>query len=261
MKEAIVAVFVGLVGVAGSIAQAADDELKPKLPPNPSLPTAPTDDDLDIGTPDQPAPGSVIDQPVRREVAKPPSTESETSSPASIDSVKRFIMTWQSPSKNAVYEMMNKYGMPDEMTPTMVVWLSNEPWAKTVVHKMPMPHSFPTPHVDVLEQVVPLKVPLDKIDDVVTFDGSISVNRTKGEVSVTCDKESTNFLALNLAKDIIDGRRSVEQARTFFARTALQVQKGEKPTYVAELRFRPLRSPDTDEVLIKDGKVIDQARK
>src|ERR1700730_5479015 len=44
------------------------------------------------------------------------------------------------------------------------------------------------------------------------FDGSVLVDRTKGEMSARCEGEAANFLALNLADDIVHGRKDVESA-------------------------------------------------
>jgi hypothetical protein len=63
--------------------------------------------------------------------------------------------------------------------------------------------SHPT-HPDYLEQTINYKVPLDLVDDVIKFDGSIIIDRTKGEVCARYDKEPMNFLALNLMHDIAD---------------------------------------------------------
>ncbi|MEX2153654.1 MAG: hypothetical protein WD825_09970 [Gemmatimonadaceae bacterium] len=58
-----------------------------------------------------------------------------------------------------------------------------------------MPHSFPKPHTDLLEQFIDYRVPVDKYDELAAYDGSVIVERTKGEISARCDKEAMNFLA------------------------------------------------------------------
>jgi hypothetical protein len=48
-----------------------------------------------------------------------------------------------------------------------------------------------------------------------------------------------NFLALNLAHDIASGRRSVADARAFYARTAVEFKQGNRSSpYVTGLMFR-----------------------
>lgn len=57
----------------------------------------------------------------------------------------------------------------------------------------------------------------EKFDELAEYDGSVVVERTKGEIAARCDKEEANFLALNLANEIATGKRSVEDARKFYA--------------------------------------------
>ncbi len=56
-------------------------------------------------------------------------------------------------------------------------------------------------------------VPTHKVDDLVAFDASITINKTAGEMSARCDLEGHNILTHNLARDIINGIKTVEQAR------------------------------------------------
>ncbi|MGH7664009.1 MAG: hypothetical protein ACRENI_06915 [Gemmatimonadaceae bacterium] len=53
-------------------------------------------------------------------------------------------------------------------------------------------------------------------------------HRTRGELSAQCDVEAMNFLALNIAHDIITGRRTVSDARTFYATTAMAFKQGDR---------------------------------
>jgi hypothetical protein len=54
---------------------------------------------------------------------------------------------------------------------------------------MPVDHYFPVRHPDVLEQAVHYRVPTDKFDELAAYDGSVIVERTKGEISARCGKE------------------------------------------------------------------------
>lgn len=135
---------------------------------------------------------------------------------------------------------MDKYGAPNEATETMLVWHNNGPWKRSVVYKKEVPHDFPMPHIDVWEQVVDYRVPVDKFDDLAAYDGSVVVDRTQGEMSARCDKEGANFLALNLADDVVTGRRSVDDARQFYAETVKGMMEGRSSPYLEGLRFRPM---------------------
>jgi hypothetical protein len=71
------------------------------------------------------------------------------------------------------------------------------------------------------------------------FDGSVTVRRTKGEMSAMCYTEPTNFLALNLAHDIVTGKSTAEEVRRSYARAVQDFMKGETPPYMQKLVFRP----------------------
>jgi hypothetical protein len=69
------------------------------------------------------------------------------------------------------------------------------------------PHDFPAPHNDSVESFLECSVPTDKVSQIVEFDGSVVVNRTRGELSARCHDEEANHLALNLTNDIITEQR------------------------------------------------------
>lgn len=129
-----------------------------------------------------------------------------------------MIQSWPVESRTAAEAIIAKYGMPKEFTSTMLVWEKTGPWKKTVVMKDAVDHQFPVAHKDVLKQVVDYKVPADKADEIAQFDGSVLIDRTKGEVAVRCDKEENNFIAMNLVDEIVQGKKNVKQAREMMAK-------------------------------------------
>lgn len=147
------------------------------------------------------------------------------------------VEDWPDTANKAAKAMMEKYGEPAESTPTMLVWHNTGPFKRTVVYKEEVDHDFPMPHKDVLEQFVNYEVPADKFDELANFDGSVIAERTKGEISARCDKEAANILALNLADDIVKGKRSVEEAREFYGNTMMEMLQGNKPAYLQKLQF------------------------
>ncbi len=158
------------------------------------------------------------------------------------------VANWPEPSRKAAKEMMDKYGKPAGVTPMMLVWNQTGPWKKIVVHKEPVDHKFPKPHEDVLEQTINYKVPPDKYDELAQFDGSVVARRTEGEMSAMCDKEAMNFLALNLAHEVATGKKSVEEARSEYAKQAMAFMKKESAPYTEKLLFdTPANSGNPDE--------------
>jgi hypothetical protein len=55
-----------------------------------------------------------------------------------------------------------------------------------------------------------------------------------------------NFLALNLANDIITGKKTVEEAREFYAKTAKKFKEAGTDPYVQGLQFT-FPEGDTDD--------------
>lgn len=164
------------------------------------------------------------------------------------------LQGWHPAAQKAAKKMTEKYGQPDGVTDTMLVWHDSGPWRRTVVYKEAVEHDFPMPHPDVLEQFIAYDVPPDQFDELASYDGSVIAERTKGEISARCDKEAANFLAINLANDIVTGERSVDEARQFYAETVKKLMKGEKPEYTQGFVFDVARSYEGD----PDVAVIDK---
>lgn len=159
------------------------------------------------------------------------------SSSAAADQKMPDLSGWHEASQKAAKHMIDKYGPPAEVTETTLMWHKTGPWKHTIISKEAVDHNFPMPHPDVMEQVVDYDVPIDFFDDLAAYDGSVIVERTKGEISARCDKEEANFLALNLANDIVKGKRSWKEARAFYADTMKALMAGGKPEYTQGFVF------------------------
>jgi hypothetical protein len=160
--------------------------------------------------------------------------------------VDEIIKAWPKTSREAVAEMREKYGPPDEACAGRLIWHNNGPWKRSVVYNEEVPHHFPTPHVDVLEQYIAYRVPVDKFDDLGAYDGSVIIDRTKGEISARCQGEAANFLALNLAHDIVQGRRSVEDARRAYGEAMKARKQGNPPEIMQRFLFEVPRDGTGD---------------
>jgi hypothetical protein len=144
---------------------------------------------------------------------------------------------WSKASRIAAQMMMKKYGEPAEKTTSMMMWNNTGQWKKTIVYAKEFKHEFPMPHTDVMEQYIDYSVPADKFDELAMFDGSVVCNRTNGEISARCDKEEANFLAINLANDIVKNNKDVNSAREFYAESVKEMVNGGKPAYTQKLQF------------------------
>lgn len=169
-----------------------------------------------------------------------------TTGTAKTQVTKVNIESWPATSKKAAQMMIDKYGQPNESTSSMLVWNNNGIWKRTIVYKKETPHHFPMEHMDVIEQVIDYKVPVDKFDDLAVYNGSVIGRRTDGEISTRCDKESVNLLALNLANEIISEKISVEEAREFYSETMKGVMMGKSSSYLEKLLFNIMKGGTTD---------------
>jgi hypothetical protein len=152
--------------------------------------------------------------------------------------IESILSHWQGKPLEGAKKMIKKYGLPHEATPSRLIWFNNGPWKRTIVYKDPIPHNFPTPHPDFLEQVVNYRIPVDLADDLTRFDGSVYIDRTAGEVSAKCHMEAMNILSLNLVHDIVIGKKTVDEAKMFYAETAEKFAKAKQTSpYTERLLF------------------------
>jgi hypothetical protein len=153
--------------------------------------------------------------------------------------------SWGDASRRAADAITQKYGDPDEVSDGRLVWHNTGMFRMTVVHKDPVLHNFPSPHADVLEQSIECRVPLERYGDLARFDGSVRPDRTTGLLSARGADEASNFAALNLAREIAEGKRSVDSARRAFGRISYLKAAGKTSPYTQGLLFKA-RSPAAD---------------
>lgn len=154
-------------------------------------------------------------------------------------SVQRMTSAWHPAAQEAVTYMIDKYGSPAELTASMAVWHQTGPWKRSIVYAQAVQHDFPMPHPDVFEQFIDYRAPTDRYDELAAYDGSVIVERTKGEMSARCDKEAANFLAVNLAHEIATGARTPEDARRVYGEQIKMVMDGQMTSYTSGLMFTP----------------------
>ncbi len=142
-----------------------------------------------------------------------------------------------------------------------MIWYNNGPWKRTIVYRDEIPHDFPQPHTDVIENYINYTVPVDKFSELAKFDGSVIVERTRGEVSSRCDMEAANIIALNLMHDIVTDKSSVEEARDKYCEVASAFMMNRPAPYAEKLQFTVSNDEkyDTDVVMIAD-EMVGQAK-
>jgi len=153
--------------------------------------------------------------------------------------MEKMMSDWPAVSREAAHMMMQKYGEPAVVTPQALVWGKAGPWKRSIIFREPVQHNFPVPHQDVWEQWIDYMVPAAMFDDIAAYDGSVIAYRTNGELSARCDKEGANFLAINLAHDIVTGKRTPEDARMMYAAQIKAMMAKQPAPYTEKLLFAP----------------------
>lgn len=168
-----------------------------------------------------------------------------------VETARSIIDSWPEAPKMTAAQLLEHYGPPHEATPTKMFWYGIGPWSKMELTADHVVHNFPTPHVDYFTQYVSYPVPPARAADLAAFDGSVIVDRTAGQLGSRCDHEAFNTLTLNLAVEIIEGKRNVEDARELYAQTAAAYVMGRDAPYAERLLFTPVTdAADPDEAVI-----------
>ncbi|MEP6835072.1 MAG: hypothetical protein ABJB74_16920 [Gemmatimonas sp.] len=166
--------------------------------------------------------------------------------------MEKMMGSWPMASKEAAMFMMKKYGPPATMTSEMAMWGKTGPWKRTVVYGHEYVHEFPAHHTDVMQQWVDYKAPPSMYDELAMYDGSVVLERTVGEMSARCDKEGANFLALNLAHEIITGKQTVDGARKMYGEQIMKMKAMQSAPYTEKLMFGMMSNTgDMDKPVMK----------
>lgn len=176
----------------------------------------------------------------------PPPTEGTQAS----QTPELVISKWPEGARLTAREMISKYGEPNRFSEGALVWIDNGPWQKTVVYRNAWPHFLGRRDKDYLEQTIAYRVPVEKIEDLKRFDRRLEINESRGQLSSRSESEAMNFLALNLADEIVMDKRGVDDARDFMTKTESLTKSGKSSRYTKGFVFPhravpedPLRSP------------------
>lgn len=152
------------------------------------------------------------------------------------------IEDWPTGSRQVARVMIEKYGEPSRFGENALVWFDNGPWQRTVVHRRGWPRLLGMTDKNYLEQAISYEVPAPKIEALKDFDRRVEVDKAAGELSSRSDSEATNYLALNLADEIVSGKRSVTDARDFLRKTERLSRSGKSSPYLEGFVFEASRT-------------------
>lgn len=157
----------------------------------------------------------------------------ESPSRASAESARSAVAGWPEGSRMVAEAMIEKYGAPDAVADDRLTWNGNGGWKRTTVHRLPEGGS------EVLAQTIGYVVPRERLADLTRLDLGLKVEEPAGELTSTSESEETNFLALNLADEVVKETRTPEGARAYYVQTLRLAGAGKSSPYMRELLFRP----------------------
>lgn len=156
---------------------------------------------------------------------------------AVVRSPEAVAASWPDEPRLLARSMIARYGRPDETGPDAFVWYANGPWKKTIVHRRAWPHYVYQKDKDYLENVIGYAVPADKAAELARFDSRLDFDPALAELSARGASESENYLLLNLADEIIRGKKDVAEARDFQERAMRLSAAGKASGYLNGFLF------------------------
>jgi hypothetical protein len=140
-----------------------------------------------------------------------------------------LLASWPKAPREAARRVVTKYGLPDEAEARRLVWTDNGPWKRTTVLRASKD--------ELVEFTAAYRVPLDRYELLSKLPGHVSAERGQEELSSRASGEALALLALNLADEVLSGKRKPEEASGFYETQAAQAAAGKGSPYTARLLF------------------------
>lgn len=147
------------------------------------------------------------------------------------------IAGWPDSSRVAATLAIERYGPPDAIAENALGWKRTGPWKRVVVSNSA--EGAAARSAPELEETVSYRVPASKRGDLAEFDRGVRVSEDGSELSARSSDESMNFLALNLAGEIVRGARDPADARRTYDRIAELAVAGKSSAYTRGLLLPP----------------------
>ncbi|MFI5350123.1 MAG: hypothetical protein ACHQ2Z_11300 [Elusimicrobiota bacterium] len=157
-----------------------------------------------------------------------------------ISDAQSLIAAWPEHSRVLAEEIVQEYGTPDVVEPAQLSWTGRRPWISMVVYRAASASGRPSD----LQQSVSYDVPVGRWRALGAFDRGVEYDPVARELIARGGDESANILALNLADEVIRGRRTAAEAAEFYDKTLSLSLSGKNSPYMRKLRFRPQNLPE-----------------
>jgi hypothetical protein len=152
------------------------------------------------------------------------------------------VNRWDPASAAEGRRLIAEYGVPDDVTLNRLTWHRRGPWTRMTAsnaagfwRRTPVYRS--AEDLGVLAQTISYPMNAAQTAEVLSFSRGLSIDPARGELTSRASDESLNFLTLNLADEVAQGRATVPEARAEYARIVELTAAGKTSAYTQSLLF------------------------
>jgi hypothetical protein len=154
------------------------------------------------------------------------------------EAAQAVIGNWSDFCRLSASVLIDKYGTPDEIDASRLVWRDRNLVKSIAVWDVPSQFEAGGGAGNV-ETTVSYAVPRSREGALAAFSAGVRVSRDAAELSARSTSDAVNFLSLNLADAVIQGRKTPEQARDSFDRAIELSAAGKSSPLMQGLMFLP----------------------
>ncbi len=137
-------------------------------------------------------------------------THAEATAPVAAAAPDSPIRSWPAPARLAALALIEEYGEPRRLDPKELVW-GQEGRRRRIAVVRDAPRKFSgRRRGGAVSESLPYFAPDDALAALRRFDDRLSFDRGTGQLTSRAESEPLNFLALNLADDIVSRRTDEE---------------------------------------------------
>jgi hypothetical protein len=136
---------------------------------------------------------------------------------------------WSGVPRQQALMLIEKYGPPQRLSDDKMEWDGQWPW-KSVTVSADHPLSP-------LTETISCHIPREKLAELARYPHGLTADARRGELSARSDRESLNFLSLNLGMEILTGQRTPEEANQYFNEAIGLHFAGKSVPYMEKLLF------------------------
>jgi hypothetical protein len=152
------------------------------------------------------------------------------------DVAQGVVNRWHQPSAVAGRQLLDEYGVPDDVTPRRLTWNHRGAWKRTEVWDRKPVYLSPV-DLAVIKQTVDYQLTVQQAGALLMFSDGLEIDLERGELASRSSREDINYLTLNLADEIVRGDRTVAQAQSEFVRQLRLAAAGKVSPYMTRLLF------------------------